>query len=439
MFNIFSTTTNKNKTKTTTTMTKINCPECGQWDYKGENKKGQKATCPKCTRKVTIPTVVLCLLALFTVGYSYAEQQATVTLPLETPFAEHNCISYGVEPLNDTSPAKTSFVCYWDWYVDPRITEEVNHIINDPEATPEEKAHAIEALVIANPFVPIKDQVGIGDELNATIHQGGGSISPEPIVTEKLAQCLRGFDRSHEWGAFVDTQIIPSWLNKTREEFTERDGLAKVGIQEGGKNLRLLNVLKAIEECVAIQRYVDIGLIGEREAFMAVSDRLNIGKFNLPVPQVRGNEGMQKPDTDSNLYVNAKALEAQRAKEFACSEANQARHLCQGVFGFYGINRGITNAIVSKDVVVNVPNDPMSGLTAVDIYAMYQRAVSERVITDKDRAMYQMEINQVVCDNYFGIYKHQLGTDDFPEWLRDACIAGTKSTQFDLKERHALE
>lgn len=418
-------------------MTKLNCPKCGPWDYTGDNKKGQKATCPKCTRRVTIPIMVLCLLALFTVGYSYAEQQATVVLPLETPFAEHNCISYGVEPLNETSPAKTSFVCYWDWYIDPRITEEINHIINSPEATPEEKARAIEALVTANPFVP-KDKngtnigVGIGDEVGGTT-----PVTPEEsVVTEKLAQCLRGFDRSHEWGAFVDTQVIPSWLNNTREQFSERDNLSSRLV--GNTHIYLLPSLKAIEECIAIQRYVDLGMIGDYEAILAVHDRFNIGKNNQPVPLPRGSEGKSPLNTPDALNQKLKD-EAIRAREFACSPANEARKLCSGTFGFYGINRGISQPIVSKDAFVNAPLSPNDGKTAVDVYSAYLTAKAGSVLTEKDKLKYRMEMNQVVCDQYFVKYKHKLGTDHFPEWLHTACMAGTKSTQFVMKERQSLE
>lgn len=377
-------------------------------------------------------------VAVLAMGIVYAEQQATVTLPYEQPYDSTECINFGVEPLTEGKAGTARYLCLWDWKVDPRILPLINQVINDCCATPEEKVNALIPLIENNPFVPSKEGSGIGDEVGTEVTPEPHELTPDEIVAIKqLAECYRGYDRSHAWGAFVDSEVIPYWLNMTREQFTERDNLEEKQVL--GSHVQLLPVLKAIEEYIAIQRYLDLGKIGSEEALKAVHDRMNIGKDGRVVPSIRANEGTPKQDTDSNYYVQAKADAAQRAREFACTPDNIARKLCSPYGQFYGINRGIIQPLVTKDVVVNVPNDAMSGKTAVDIYSLYKNAQAQRDIAGGDPARYMAKINQITCDNYFISYKHQLGTDKFPEWLNTACMAGTKHTQFDLAKRQANE
>lgn len=224
---------------------------------------------------------------------------------------------------------------------------------------------------------------------------------------EKLEECLRGYDRNHSWGAFVDTSVIDGWQNATRENFVMRDGLSKHPTE--------LAAIKAIEECNAIARYVFLGKIGEREANMAFDDRNDIGQRGEVAQLTRGNEpslGFQ----DEGTATDAKIREQEKlAHEYSCSEENKARKLCSdnGYGKFFGVNRGISQPLVSKDVV-----NQFTGKTAVDIMAEAARLKAASIWTEQDAINYQKALEQTICDSYLPQYKHRMGADDFPDWLR---------------------
>lgn len=370
---------------------------------------------------------------------AFAEQQASVKLPFDRPYVDTHCQTFFANTA-DSLKSRAVVNCYWVFEFDSAIFTDIQKIIPGTNTVPnEDLPPGVIDLINKNPPPKPEDQTKPTDE-GSGIDDRIDTAKETITAIAKLADCYRGYDRSHEWGAFVDTQLIPYWLNSTREQFTERDNLSSQQAQiTPDIRVPLLPILKAIEECSAIERYVFLGLIGSEEALKAVHDRLNIGKDGRPVPTIRANEGLPKHDSDSTKNIDNLKVAEIRAKDFACTDANIARKLCQPYSEFTGINRGIAGAIISTDVIVNSPGGSMTGKTAVEIYGMYKRSQTERDISLTDAKKYMAEINQLTCDNYFIIYKHQLGTKNFPEWLNTACMAGTKSTQYDLQLRHALE
>ena len=382
----------------------------------------------------------LLLLALISalVIPAYAEQQAVITLPFDRPYIDHNCQTFfATLSTSLTGKGRVVMNCYYVWEFDGTISPDVEKLTPDvPGMIPNDDLPP-ELIELINdnppPKITDKDGNGIDDKLEV-VKETTPDVPPDVIV--KLAECLRGFDRSHEWGAFVDTEVIPYWMNMTREQFTERDNLNR---QFEGTNVHISAILKSIEECRAIQRYVDLQMIGEREALMAVHDRFDIGKGGVPERTIRGDEGPPKHESDSTRNIEPLKLAEERAREFACMPQNIARHLCQPYGEFTGLNRGIADPIVSRDTIVNSPNSPMQGKTAVDVMSAYNLAKQASILSPESTAKYLAEINQITCNNYFISYKHQLGTDSFPEWLHNACMRGTMSTQYDLQLRNALE
>lgn len=387
-------------------------------------------------KKLLILIAVLGIIVFTTV---YAEQQVSVPLPFDRPFVSHQCQTFFANSA-DSVKLRAVVNCYWVWEYDSEIGPDVKKMIPETGTVPNgDLPPGVIDLINKNPPPKPADETTTPGTSGAGGDDRIDTYKEEVAAVAKLAECYRGYDASHEWGAFVDTQLVPYWMNSTREQFADRDSLSSRQTEiSPDLKIPLLPVLKAIEECIAIQKYVFLGMIGPEEALKAVHDHLNIGKDNLPIPTIRANEGKTPLNTPDAL--NQKLLdEAQRAREFVCLPQNQARHLCQPYGAFTGVNRGISQAIISRDVVVNVPNYSMSGKTAVDIYGMYKLSKAERDLTAGDTAKYMAEINQITCDNYFITYKHKLGTEDFPEWLNTACMQGTKSTQYDLMKRHALE
>ncbi|HKZ42773.1 MAG TPA: hypothetical protein VJ044_17550, partial [Candidatus Hodarchaeales archaeon] len=359
--------------------------------------------------------LLLALLPLLVIP-AYAEQQAVISLPFDRPYIDHNCQTFfATIATSTTGKARVVMNCYYVWEFDGTIKPEIDEIIPDgPGIIPnDEIPPGLIDLINDNPPPPIndKDGNGIADELEVEV-----STTPEipPDVVVKLAECLRGYDRSHEWGAFVDTEVIPYWMDRTREQFTERDNLNR---QFEGTNIHISAILKGIEECRAIQRYVDMGMIGPEEALKAVHDRLDIGKGGVPERTIRGDEGPPKHESDSTRNIDALKIAEERAIEFACLPQNEARKLCQPYHTFTGVNRGISQPIVSRDTIVNSPNSPMVGKTAIDVMSEYKRAKDASILTPESVSKYVAEINQITCDNYFKDYKHQIGTDSFPSWL----------------------
>ena len=75
-------------TKTTTTMTILKCKRGHEWDYQGQNTSGQVATCPKCRRLVTIPSLVIAVMLVFGgISLAYAEHP----FPIDESYDIHLC------------------------------------------------------------------------------------------------------------------------------------------------------------------------------------------------------------------------------------------------------------------------------------------------------------------------------------------------------------
>lgn len=388
--------------------------------------------------KLLIVLLLISLVAIV-VHSASAEQQANVKLPFDRPYVDTHCQTF-FAITSDETKSRVVVNCYWVWEFGSDIIDDVKKLIPGSLTVPNsDLPPAVIDLINKNPPPKPDENPTQPADTGAGIDDRIDTYKEQVNAVAKLAECFRGYDASHEWGAFVDTQIIPYWMNSTREQYAERDGLSARQLDVTPElRIPLLGVLKAIEECNAIKRYVFLGMIGSEEAVKAVHDHLNIGKNNSPVPLPRGSEGKTPLNTPDAL--NQKLLdEAQRAREFSCSPANEARKLCAGTFGFYGINRGISQPIISKDAFVNAPLSPNDGKTAVDVYSAYKMAKAERDLSLTDTAKYLSEINQITCDKYFIHYKHQLGTNHFPEWLNTACMAGTKATQYDLAKRLANE
>ena len=341
----------------------------------------------------------------------YAEQQVLVPLPFDRPFVEQHCITFFQTTESNHGKGRAVTNCMWVWEFDGKISDDIEKIVPDTDVgIPADKlSDPLIALVEDNP--PPKVTITTDPLPPLPPSENVPEIDDKLIDTvDKLSECLRGFDRSHEWGAFVDTSVIPFWLNMTREQFGERDQLTSRMLD--GVNLSY--ILKSIEECRAIQRYVDMRIIGPEEALKAVHDRFNIGKDDLPVPQIRGNE---QPLNPRDLVTGEDIVaEAQRARDFTCSDDNIARKLCYPYHDFTGVNRGNPSSQPSKDVVVNVPGSENTGLTGVDIYAKYNR------VKNQAQAEYDTVVKQIVCDHYLTQYRHLLNTDKFPHWLKH-CIA----------------
>jgi hypothetical protein len=388
-------------------MTKRTCKKCGyaqniRTDNRTQTRKFRCTSCGAWNKMKLVMASLAVIVALAMMpAYAYTEQ---IDLPRGDYLSEHCRISIFAFP-------QWIYTC--DWVFEEKlgplekVPDDVPYIefpIDPNSPNPSEDAKAtlddfIDTL-LDRPQTPPAPPVEVPEEL-----------TPEEEKTiEILAECLRGFDRSHEWGAFVDTQVIPFYMDKNREQFAERDNLSKRLVE--GTRLPLISVLKAIEECHAIQKYIDLHMIGPEEALKAVHDRMNVGPAGRDWNQLaRGNEesrGFMDEKTADSTEIKA---QAQIARDFTCMAENMAKKLCYPYHEFTGINRGVPDLGATKDVVVNVPNAQNEGKTAVDIYAEYNRL---RSATNPN---YSDEIMQAICDHYLGMYIHKIGTDELPSWL----------------------
>jgi len=82
-------------------------------------KQHRKWRCTNCSAVSKIRAIALAITVIFalSMGTAYAEQQATVTLPLERPYESVNCSMFA------SGDSSVTYLCSWNWKVDPAVWE----------------------------------------------------------------------------------------------------------------------------------------------------------------------------------------------------------------------------------------------------------------------------------------------------------------------------
>ena len=398
-------TTLNTTTLTLTTMTtktiKCNNSKCRRvWNYQGSKRKGAKTRCPDCYRGVTIPLILmLALVPLASVAI--AEQQVLVSLPIDRPFSFDSC---GLLVATD-GPA---FSCVWSWTLDPEILALIEQRPINNQTAYDIWLEEVLPLLEANPLLtPSDETVDEGTDIDETVDE------PLPQTPEQKAradailelnQCLRGFERDPALGAFQADSEIEFYENVTRGQIAERDNLSK--------NQPILKLLKAVEECSAIKRYLDMHIIGPEEANKAIADRLGLDIYGRPEIGTRGNEpslGFAESKTASNEEIIA---EANTWRDWACAVEQRQLKLCNAYQPLFGENRGGA----TEGLDCQLEGQPASSFGSVAVERCPMQEFNEYKQSDPTTGDIHNAIQEAVCDEYKVKYEY-LASDKRPAWI----------------------
>jgi len=375
-------------------MTLLKCKNGHKWNYNGQNKKGEKATCPRCRVLVNIPSLIIAVMLLFGgIGVIYAED---VNLPVDEPYDDMYCTFYA---LSD----HVNFTCTWKWFLPEYVMEELEPL-DIPTKTSDIPQHNLD---LADKIRLLLEQ-GIPEP---EVHEEGlpeVDEPTEPLTWEerqieasikKLDECLRGVGA---WAAYQTTNRIEHFVDESRQKFAIRDNLSQ--------NQALKKILLAIEECDAMRYYEQKGYIGDYELNKVVADLLDLDYLG------RISAHPLEPlvtDQSDTMVATDPVTERDRADELADMEQ---------------IVQDLIEQKIYKDPYAELPDEDLQpagklcdtqGQPApVGVFATQVCPLDtyNQSILDNPPQTYQDALN-LQCKHYLNTYIHKLGTDDFPVWL----------------------
>lgn len=370
------------------------------WNYQGTKRKGAKTRCPDCTRTVTIPTLLL--LALIPLAsLAMAEQQVVVELPIDRPFSFDSC------GLLIASQGPT-YSCVWNWTIDPEALITTSQPSLNNQTAYDIWLEEILPLIEANPLLtPSDESVDETPEIDENVDEPLPQTPEQKERADKileLNQCLRGFERDPALGAFQADSEIEFYQNVTRQDILVRDNL--------GKDQTLLKLIMAVEECRAIQTYLDMNIIGPREANMAIADRLGLDIYGRAETSARGNEpslGFAESKTATNEEIKA---EADTWRDWACDENQRHLKLCNAYQPLTGDNRGG----YTDGVECQTRGQPASETGASARERCPLQEFNEYLQSDPTSGDIHEAIQKAICDEYADKYDY-LASDKRPGWL----------------------
>jgi len=374
-------------------MTLLKCKNGHKWDYNGQNRKGEKATCPKCRKLVTIPSLIIAAMLLFGgLGVIYAEE---IDLPLEDPYDDTWCIFLAAGD-------HVKFTCNWTWFLPDYVMVEVNQT-TVPRLISEMPEHNADLAEIIRHFVEIGEPSSISKD-DATIIE-----DPEPeepltaeareikYAVDTLAECRTGLGA---WAAYQEQELIQNYADKTRWEFSIRDNLSQ--------SYTIKQILLAIEECDIMKDYANKGLIGAYELNKILADLAGLdylgrsAEHPLATKVTDQSDSMVFTDPVTARDIAAEVEEAQRIFDEKYRDPNAP---------FTGENRGGQPAglkcqTLGQPAPIGIHPTTTCPLSLYDAH----------ILKNWDNITYS-DILTLQCDNFLYIYQHKIGTDDFPVWL----------------------
>lgn len=314
-------------------------------------------------------TFLIAVVSLFTlaIGASFAYgYEETVELP-SSDYLGYQCYAVVWNPYD------WEYHCVWG-YGD--ILQSVEYPRNGTIIVPDNR--------LDDPMGNLIDKVN--EEISKLKVKDGMTVVPdkavpktttEPkterdIAVDELDQCLRGFERFPSWGAFQESSEILNYQNKTREQFSIRDNLSK--------EIPTLKILKAIEECNAIQVYVERGNIGAYEANRAIADKLGLDYLGRSEIASRGNEASLGYINEKTATQEEKQHEADRARDWACAPEQKHLKLCVSN-PFTGTNRGNPEPMISDNVNTGIF---LGNQTSKQIMDKYREEQASNILTEQD-------------------------------------------------------
>jgi len=380
-------------------MTLLKCKNGHKWNYQGQNRKGEKATCPKCRKLVNIPSIIIAIMLLFGgIGVIYAEE---VNLPLEEPYDDSWCTFLAASN-------HVNFTCSWKWFLPDYVMAEINQTIA-PARISEMPEHNLDLADTIRLWLEHGEPSSISED-DAPIIEADPERE-EPLTTEerqiddsikKLDECLRGLGA---WAAYQDQTDIEYYVKESRWQFADRDNLSQ--------NIPVLRILKAIEECNIMRTYERMHLIGAYELNKVLADLADVDYLGRP----SAHPLEQKVTDQSDSMV---ATDPVTPKDIADEVEDMERLLDdlieQRVFKdpdapLTGENRGGQPAGL-KCQLHGQPAPLYEEVQEKCPLSLYDA----HILKNWDSITYT-DILQLQCDNFLYIYQHKIGTHEFPVWL----------------------
>jgi len=313
-------------------MTLLKCKNGHKWDYNGQNKHGEKATCPKCRKLVTIPSLIIAVMLVFGgIGIIYAEEQP---LPLEDAYDLKYCVFAKVEPN------LVRFTCNWDWLIPFEVLAQINQT-TPPTNLNDLPIHNLALADMIKLYVEKAKKAEIEEQKRIAALP---DPEPEPTTKEereieaavkKLAECRTGLGA---WAAYQEQAPIEHYTDQTRWEFAIRDNLSQSPV--------IGKMLKAIEECRIMQRYADDHLIGAYELNKILADQAGLDYLGRTAEHPLNPSVTDQSDA---MVETDPVTPKDRADELADMEAIRDDLIEKRVFedpdaDFTGVNRGFQPA-----------------------------------------------------------------------------------------------
>jgi len=353
--------------------------------------------------------VLLLITMTVGMGYANAEQQVNVPLPFDAPFVHMNCWT---QVSQGGGVGEMLYHCIWNWFIEPDTATEIERIMEEKK-DPVNDELFIKDLVKKNPLIipeveeipeeDIEPDVAIPIEPQEPLNKEEREIK---AAVDTLAECRTGLGA---WAAYQEQELIQNYADKTRWEFSIRDNLSQ--------SYAIKQILLAIEECDIMKKYAQMNLIGAYELNKVLADLAGVDYLG------RGAQHPLAVDetdiSDSSIYTDP-VTPKDLAKEVAESERIFASLFKDPNAPRTGINRG-GQTLGAACQAHGQPYQVETGFSNEQVCPLdnYNRLIIEQA----DTITYS-DIRVIQCENYFPIYAHKVGTEEFPNWL-EHCLEGT--------------
>jgi len=323
-------------------MTTKKCNDCGyNQDIRTDDRRKQhsKWRCTDCGAVHKLH--VIAVIALFTLAigfsYAYAEQQATVTLPLERPYADMYCNKLLAQEINEFR-----FLCVWKWTVSQEGMDEIPYTTE--RLTGEDYQIWIEEIlpiVENNPFRESEPMIDLFPQppVKSVEEEQMERLDPEVRkAIEKLGECQFGREG---WASFqaqinftvpVELPIFTSGLDKDRiinelaRNFEACRGQDEYPLSDQWHNVWLADQfgIKQAEERIGggedTRRLMEEQRTASPEEIKAEADRVTYPDWYVnPYEELTGiNRGNPEPIVDEKLYNEY--LTAQAARDLTAAD-----------------------------------------------------------------------------------------------------------------------
>ena len=302
-------------------------------------------------KNISIAVLLIAVIAVSGLSYVYAEQQATVTLPLDRPYFAHECKVWNMITLSEEGIVR--YACLWDWNIDQTVFKELEKIFIDKGADYEAWLEEVIPLIEKNQLKEVpEDEVGTGipvipEELDV-VPEG-----EEEKFLSDFEKCFGGLEQSY---AFQMEYEFEKFFRKYLRHLDSRDKLA--------------------EECIAIGHI------------------LELSNASYPGKVVREDTSVKTSSNELVMSKNAKVTEDKLKTE---ADVDYPPWYQNPYADWSGTNRGNSAPILDGESVVNIPDTKNTGKNSKQILAEYHREKAASIITAEDIKRFNDELFSIVC------------------------------------------